>query len=110
MRWTRDELLIVLNLYHKLRFGQLDSRQPVNVRNGICLNRLHDAAFDQGLIAFDDELRLILSARLKSILPHDAVKASFEAHEGKSLDLPDEAFPPDAGFLDKHRKIFKFAA
>jgi hypothetical protein len=28
-RWTRDQLLIVLNLYHKLRFGQLDSRQPV---------------------------------------------------------------------------------
>jgi putative restriction endonuclease len=29
MRWTRDELLIVLNLYHKLRFGQFDQRQPV---------------------------------------------------------------------------------
>jgi hypothetical protein len=28
-RWNRDELLIVLNLYHKLRFGQFDSRQPV---------------------------------------------------------------------------------
>jgi putative restriction endonuclease len=28
-RWTRDQLLIVLNLYHKLRFGQFDSRQRV---------------------------------------------------------------------------------
>ena len=28
-RWTRDQLLVVLNLYHKLRFGQLDARQPV---------------------------------------------------------------------------------
>jgi hypothetical protein len=28
-RWTRDQLLIVLNLYHKLRFGQFDQRQPV---------------------------------------------------------------------------------
>ena len=28
-RWTRDQLLIVLNLYHKLRFGQFDQRQAV---------------------------------------------------------------------------------
>lgn len=29
MLWTRDELLIVINLYHKLRFGQFDQRQRV---------------------------------------------------------------------------------
>ena len=29
VRWTRDELLIVLNIYHKLTFGQLHARQPV---------------------------------------------------------------------------------
>ena len=31
----------------------------LNVRNGICLSRLHDAAFDRGLITFDDSLQLI---------------------------------------------------
>ena len=30
-RWTREELLVVLNLYEKLRFGQFHSRQPVVV-------------------------------------------------------------------------------
>ena len=29
VRWTRDELLIVLNLYHKIPFGKISSRQPV---------------------------------------------------------------------------------
>lgn len=28
-RWTRDELLVTLNLYHKLNFGQFHGRQPV---------------------------------------------------------------------------------
>src|SRR3954451_23213079 len=28
-RWTRDELLIALNIYHKLTFGQMHARQPV---------------------------------------------------------------------------------
>ncbi len=28
-RWKKEELLIALNLYHKLRFGQFHARQPV---------------------------------------------------------------------------------
>ena len=28
-RWTREELLVVLNLYEKLQFGQFHARQPV---------------------------------------------------------------------------------
>ena len=81
--------------------------ERLNVRNGIALNRLHDAAFDQGLIAFDDNLHLLLSSRLKSFLPHYTVKSLFEAHEGQSLDVPADAIPPDAEFLDKHRQRFK---
>ena len=30
-RWTHDELLVALNLYHKLTFGQLHARQPAIV-------------------------------------------------------------------------------
>jgi len=83
--------------------------ERLNVRNGIALNRLHDAAFDQGLIAFDDDLHLLLSNRLKTFLPHESVKSQFEAHEGKLLDLPDDAIPPDARFIEKHRRQFGFA-
>src|SRR5882757_7937423 len=35
--------------------------ERLNVRNGLSLSRLHDAAFDIGLITFDDDLRLKLS-------------------------------------------------
>ena len=30
-KWTRGELLVALNLYHQLTFGQLHARQPVIV-------------------------------------------------------------------------------
>jgi putative restriction endonuclease len=30
-KWTRDELVVALNLYHKLTFGQLHARQPAIV-------------------------------------------------------------------------------
>lgn len=78
--------------------------ERLNVRNGICLNRLHDAAFDQHLISFDDDLRLVLSARLKSALPHEAVCDQFEAFEGESLKLPEDGTLPDPSFLTVHRK------
>lgn len=83
--------------------------ERLNIRNGICLNRLHDAAFDQGLIAFDDSLHLILSARLKSILPNVAVTCHFEGYEGKLLIVPADGIPPEIGFIAEHRKRFKIA-
>ncbi|MCB1131741.1 MAG: HNH endonuclease [Verrucomicrobiae bacterium] len=78
--------------------------ERLNVRNGICLNRLHDAAFDQHLIGFDDELRLVLSIRLKSLLPGDWICEQFEAFEGKALRLPEDGTRPDPSFLAAHRK------
>jgi len=82
--------------------------ERLNVRNGISLNRLHDAAFDQGFIAFDDELRLILSKRLLDFLPASAIVASFEAHISQPLQIPKDAIPPDPDFLMRHRKRFQF--
>lgn len=78
--------------------------ERLNVRNGICLNRLHDAAFDQHLISFDAELRLVLSARLKSALPKEAVSYQFEAFEGSALNVPEDGMAPDLSFLETHCK------
>lgn len=78
--------------------------ERLNVSNGISLNRLHDSAFDRYLISFDDELRLLLSPKLKSLLPSESVTYHFEAYEGKTLSLPTDGFPPNLSFLSSHRK------
>lgn len=78
--------------------------ERLNVRNGICLNRLHDAAFDQHLIGFDEELRLMLSKRLKSTLPHQSVIHLFEAYEAQALTVPGDGIHPDPSFLASHRQ------
>lgn len=80
--------------------------ERLNVRNGICLNRLHDAAFDQGLIGFDEEIRLILSPKLRAFLPEKSVAAHFEAHELQTLAVPEDGIPPDLEFLSRHRSRF----
>jgi putative restriction endonuclease len=77
--------------------------ERLNIRNGLALSRLHDAAFDQGLITFDDTLCLVLSARLKAELPQRAVAENFGAYEGETLRLPDDAALPELAFLAEHR-------
>lgn len=77
--------------------------ERLNVRNGICLNRLHDAAFDQGLIAFDDECRMLVSTKLSDHLPHRSIQENFAAYERTALNLPEDGIPPDPKHLKWHR-------
>jgi putative restriction endonuclease len=79
-------------------------RERINPQNGLCLSRLHDAAFDCGLITFDEDRRLVLGKGLKSYLPHDALKQSFVAFEGKQFTEPLDAPVPDPEFLRFHRE------
>lgn len=82
--------------------------ERLNVRNGLSLSRLHDAAFDRGLIAFDDTLRLLLSPRLKAEMPQRAVSECFGAYAGEQLHLPADAALPELAFLAEHRaQIFR---
>ncbi len=93
------ELLIAS---HILPWGT-HAAERLNVRNGLCLSRLHDAAFDLGLIAFDDKLRLLLSPRLKAQLPQRSIADNFGAYAGEKLRFPDDAVPPEMPFLSLHR-------
>ncbi|MBF0310045.1 MAG: HNH endonuclease [Magnetococcales bacterium] len=76
----------------------------INPSNGLCLSRMHDAAFDQGLIAFDENMCVLLSKRFMEFLPNDAIEVNFSAYEGKPLRLP-EKFHPSREFLAKHREM-----
>lgn len=98
------ELLIAS---HILPWG-IHAAERLNVRNGLCLSRLHDAAFDQGLIAFDDNYRLMLSPRLKALVSQRSVAENFGSYAGESLRFPEDAVQPDLVFLAQHRtKTFR---
>jgi len=90
---------------HILPWGT-HAEEGLNVRNGLCLSRLHDAAFDCGLVTFDDDLRLVLSKRLKAELPSRSVKENFAAYEGEVLVMPKDSLPPEMGFMAKHREVW----
>jgi putative restriction endonuclease len=89
---------------HILPWGKHENER-LDVRNGLCLSRLHDSAFDIGLITFDENLRLKLSRKLKSALPQRAVAENFAAYEGQPLNLPGDAVLPDEKFLAEHHSV-----
>lgn len=94
------ELLIAS---HILPWGT-HKAERLNVRNGIALSRLHDAAFDSGLITFDSNLRLRISNRLKAHLSQKTVAECFGAYEAHPLKLAKDGVLPDEKFLAVHRE------
>jgi hypothetical protein len=73
-------------------------------RNGICLNSLFDRAFDRGLFTFDDDLRVVVSPRLRQATSNARLPCSLDDLEGSRLKLPDR-FPPDREAVRYHREM-----
>ncbi|MDG2990430.1 HNH endonuclease [Candidatus Synechococcus calcipolaris G9] len=79
------------------------SEHRLNPQNGLCLARTHKAAFDQGLITFDENYKLVLSLYLQKFLPEETLEYNFVAYVGNQLRLP-EKFQPEPDFLRFHRE------
>lgn len=93
------ELLIASHILPWASFPDLRT----NPCNGLCLSRLHDAAFDQGFITFDDDYRLVLSKRIKDYLLNESLRLNFSCYEGRPLRLPEKFFPAET-YLSYHRE------
>ena len=65
----------------------------LNPRNGLCLSATFDTAFDEGLISFDAEYRLLIGAAIRECGADDEVKSVFLAREDQALHLPEKNLP-----------------
>lgn len=79
-----------------------DPSLRLDPRNGLCLNALHDAAFDRGLITLTDSFEICLSKRLKDEVPAAIYCEMFESRAGKPARIP-ERFIPTGKILEYHR-------
>ncbi len=83
-----------------------DAANRLNPRNGLCLNALHDRAFDRGLMIVDDTMHVHFSPRLRE--ERDEGTAWLLAFDGQPLRLPLK-FSPDAILLARHREQWRIA-
>jgi putative restriction endonuclease len=79
-----------------------DVPNRLNPRNGLCLNALHDRAFDRGLMWIEDGFIIRFSKRLapRRKIPDDTL-AWLTSFEGQPLRLP-KRFSPDPDLLRCH--------
>jgi putative restriction endonuclease len=94
------ELLIAS---HIIPWSEVEQHR-LDPQNGIALNVLHDRAFDEGLITFDADLRLVLAPSLRDHFANATVAQHFQAFEGTALNIPAEAAGPKAEYLEWHRQ------
>jgi putative restriction endonuclease len=79
-----------------------DEKNRLNPKNGLCLNALHDRAFDRHLMWIEDDFVIRFAPRL-----HKTAKDQTEtikwltSFEGSRLLLP-KKFAPDPEFLKRH--------
>lgn len=84
-----------------------DKANRVNPRNGLCLNALHDTAFDRGFITVSPKMKVEISPSLKVAPIESATKRLILDYDSVEIRLP-ERFLPDAELLAWHRKnIFR---
>lgn len=80
----------------------VDKENRTNPHNGLCLNSLHDKAFDKGLITISTDFRIIISDIIKRS-NNTVNKSYFLKYENQQIKLP-EKFIPAKDFLDYHNK------
>jgi putative restriction endonuclease len=95
----------LLNASHIVPWS-IDVENRVNPHNGLCLNAIHDRAFDRGLMTVTPELRVKISPVIKTtsdLAVHDLLLR----YDDISIQLPSR-FTPNHKFLAYHNNhIFR---
>ncbi len=84
-----------------------DEKKRMSPHNGLCLNMLHDKAFDKGLITITPEYVVKFSPSLGGLKDKTALETFFAPYDNKSIRLP-QRFLPEKAFLKYHNdNIFR---
>lgn len=84
-----------------------DEVNRLNPHNGLCLNSIHDRAFDKGFITISADYKIKVSKYFDEYNKDEAVFDWFLKYENQTIILPHK-FLPSKEFLDYHYKnIFK---
>lgn len=78
-----------------------DLENRTNPHNGLCLNSIHDKAFDRGFITVTPNYKILISNFFDDYSNDLAVKDFFKKYQNQSINLPDR-FLPSKDFLDFH--------
>ena len=80
-----------------------DATEKTNPRNGLCLNALHDKAFDLGIISISEDYKILVSPKIMEMEIDNKSKELITDIEGQEIMLPDR-FVPEKKFIRYHNE------
>ncbi len=84
-----------------------DEKNRLNPENGLCLNSIHDQAFDKGYITIDFDYKIKVSKFLNDFKKENNIQKFFLDFENTLIEMP-KRFLPKKEFLEFHHlNIFK---
>lgn len=81
-----------------------EQTERTNPCNGLCLNSLHDKAFDRGLITISKRYEIIISSQLREAEMDEETREWFWSYNHKQILLPCK-FHPRADFIEYHNDV-----
>lgn len=75
--------------------------EKTNPKNGLCLNALHDKAFDKGFITVTPDLIIHISSSISDIYNGETVEKFFKCYNNVKITVP-EKFAPSKEYLEYH--------
>ncbi len=97
---TGLEIPELLNASHIIPWSK-DEENRVNPRNGLCLNAIHDRAFDRGFLTVTPDFTIKISKLVKQENVSEAVQDFLLRYDGMAINKP-ARFLPEVKFLEFH--------
>ena len=97
---NNPELLIAS---HIKSWSVSDENEKTNPCNGLCLNALHDKAFDRGFLTVTPDFKIRISKRIADIYDGSSAEKFFYCYDGREILIP-EKFLPKKEFLIYHNE------
>lgn len=95
----------LLRASHIIRWAD-DKENRMNPENGLCLSGTYDLAFDQHLISFDEDYKMIVGKEIRDHFTSTVTRNYFEKFAGKKITLPSK-FLPSQELLQAHRESLR---
>jgi putative restriction endonuclease len=92
----------LLNASHIVPWA-VDVRNRTNPKNGLCLNAIHDRAFDCGLLTITPTLQVSISPKAKRKSSDEGTRELLLRYEGAKISSP-RHFAPEPEFLTYHNE------
>ena len=81
-----------------------DEKNRLNPQNGLCLNPLHDKAFEVGLITITPDYKIKVSPKLKKEIKPEIAQDFFLKYDKQEIILPTK-YLPSKDFLEYHNQV-----